>query len=125
MEVHAKIPEQFQQEGVMCLDCHDNKTMDLKFSRWTLIKALKDIGKDPASATRQEKRSLVCAQCHVTYVIKKDPQMKSVDVFFPWQGSKEGDISIENIIKVLKSDPANLEWTQTVAGIKLGGFTAS
>ncbi len=121
-EVHAKIPKQFNQEGVMCLDCHDNKTMDLKFSRWTLIKALKDIGKDPASVTRQEKRSLVCAQCHVTYVIKKDPQMKSVDVFFPWQGSKEGDISIENIIKVLKSDPANLEWTQAVAGIKLGGL---
>ena len=71
MEVHAKIPEKFQRTGVMCIDCHDNKTMDLKFSRWTLEKALKEMGKDPATATRQEKRSLVCAQCHVTYVIKK------------------------------------------------------
>ena len=78
------------------------------------------IGKDPKALTRQEKRSLVCGQCHVTYVVKKDKDMKSIDVFFPWQGSKEGDISIENIIKVLKSDPAYLEWKQNVTGFKLG-----
>ncbi|MHB8068557.1 MAG: ammonia-forming cytochrome c nitrite reductase subunit c552 [Desulfobaccales bacterium] len=119
-DVHAKIPPQFQRMGVMCIDCHDNKTMDLQLSRWTLKKALGEIGKDPATATRQEKRSLVCAQCHVTYVIRKDKDMKSTDVFFPWQGSKEGDISIENIIKVIKSDPAYLEWKQTVTGFKLG-----
>ena len=44
LDVHAKIPAQFQQMGVTCIDCHDNKTMDLKLSRWTLIKALKDMG---------------------------------------------------------------------------------
>ena len=120
LDVHAKIPAQFQRMGVMCIDCHDNKTMDLKISRWTLDKALKDMGFDPATATRQEKRSLVCAQCHVTYVIPKDKEMKSVDVFFPWQGSKFGDISVENIIKVLKSDPAYLEWKQNVTGFKVG-----
>ncbi|MEW6659094.1 MAG: ammonia-forming cytochrome c nitrite reductase subunit c552 [Thermodesulfobacteriota bacterium] len=120
LDVHAKIPVQFQRQGVMCLDCHDNKTMDLQFSRWTLQKALTDIGKDPKTATRQEKRTLVCAQCHVSYVIKKDKDMNSTGVFFPWQGSKEGDISIENIIKVIKSDPAYLEWQQAVTGFKLG-----
>ncbi len=120
VEVHAKIPAQFQRMGVMCIDCHNNKTMDLQFSRWTLIQALKDTGFDPATATRQEKRSLVCAQCHVTYIISKDQDMKSTNVFFPWQGSKVGDISIENIIKVLKSDPAYLEWKQNVTGFKLG-----
>jgi nitrite reductase (cytochrome c-552) len=120
MEVHAKIPAQFQRLGVSCIDCHDNKTMDLKFSRWTLIDALKGMGFDPAAASRQEKRSLVCGQCHVTYVIRKDAEMKSVDVFFPWQGSKMGDISVENIIKVIKSDPTYLEWKQNVSGFKLG-----
>jgi nitrite reductase (cytochrome c-552) len=120
VEVHAKIPAQFQRMGVMCIDCHDNKTMDLKISRWTLEKALKDIGFDQAAATRQEKRSLVCAQCHVTYVIPKDQEMKSVSAFLPWQGSKFGDISVENIIKILKSDPALLEWKQNVTGFKLG-----
>jgi len=120
LEVHAKIPAQFQRMGVTCIDCHDNKTMDLKLERWTLNKALKDMGFDAAAATRQEKRSLVCAQCHVTYVIPKDQEMKSVGVFFPWQGSKFGDISVENVIKVIKSDPAHLEWKQNVTGFKVG-----
>ena len=119
MEVHAKIPPKFQRMGVTCIDCHDNKTMDLRLSRWTLKEALQKINFDPATATRQEKRSLVCAQCHVTYVVPKDKAMHSVGVFFPWQGSKMGDISIENIIKVLKSDPAYLEWKQNVTGFKL------
>ena len=44
----------------------------------------------------------------------------STELFFPWQGSKVGDISIENIIKVIKSDPAYLEWKQNVTGFKLG-----
>jgi nitrite reductase (cytochrome c-552) len=119
LEVHSKIPVKFQKMGVTCIDCHDNKTMDNKLSRWTLTNGLTAIGKDPKALTRQEKRSLVCGQCHVTYVVKKDKDMKSIDVFFPWQGSKEGDISIENIIKVLKSDPAYLEWKQNVTGFKL------
>ncbi len=120
LEVHSRIPKNFQQMGVVCVDCHDNKTLDPRLSRWTLKKALADIGKDANQLGRQEMRSLVCAQCHVTYVIKKDADMKSTDVFFPWQGSKPGDISIENIIKVIKSDPSNLEWKQTVTGFKLG-----
>jgi nitrite reductase (cytochrome c-552) len=120
LEVQAKIPAQFQRMGVTCIDCHDNKTMDLKLERWTLHKALKDMSFDAAAATRQEKRSLVCAQCHVTYVIPKDQEMKSVGVFFPWQGSKFGDISVENVIKVIKSDPAYLEWKQNVTGFKVG-----
>ena len=58
----------------------------------------------PDQMTRQEMRSAVCAQCHVTYIIPKDKEMKSVGLFFPWQGSKPGDISVENIIKVIRSD---------------------
>jgi nitrite reductase (cytochrome c-552) len=62
----------------------------------------------------------VCGQCHVTYVIPKDKEMKSVGLFFPWQGSKPGDISVENIIKVIRSTPANEEWKQNVTGFKVG-----
>ena len=28
LDVHSKIPVQFQKMGVTCIDCHDNKTMD-------------------------------------------------------------------------------------------------
>ena len=87
---------------------------------WTLKKALTDMGKDVNQLGRQELRSLVCAQCHVTYVIPKDGEMKSTSVFFPWQGSKVGDISVENIIKVIKSSPSHGEWKQEVTGFKFG-----
>ena len=120
LDVQAKIPEEFRQLGASCIDCHDNKTMAPKLSRWTLEKALERIGKKPDQITRQEGRTLVCAQCHVTYVVQKNKEMKSTDVFFPWQGSREGDISIENIIKVIRSDPSYGEWKQTVTGFKVG-----
>jgi nitrite reductase (cytochrome c-552) len=120
LEVHAKIPKEFQQLGVACISCHDNKTMDLRISQPYLNKALTDMGKDINALTRQEKRSLVCAQCHVTYVVPKDEKMASMGLFFPWQESKEGNISMENIIKVLKSSPSHLEWKQNVTGFKLG-----
>ena len=64
-------------------------------------------------------RSIVCAQCHVTYNIIKDQEMKSVGIYFPWQGSKMGGISIENIIKKLRSDSTVLEWKQNVTGFKM------
>lgn len=119
LDVLRKIPEEGRELGASCIDCHENKNMGLKLSRWTLQNALKEIGKNPDQLTRQELRSLVCAQCHVTYVIPKDKEMKSTDVFFPWQGSKEGGISIENIIKVMRSNPAHEEWKQNVTGFKV------
>lgn len=61
----------------------------------------------------------MCAQCHVTYSITKDAQMKSTDVLFPWEGSKWGGITIENIIKKLRNNPPSGEWTQSVTGFKL------
>ena len=120
LDVHAKIPKQFQQLGASCSDCHDNKSMSPLVTRWTLKGALTNIGVNSDQTTRQERRSLVCAQCHVTYVVSKDKDMKSTAVFFPWQGSKPGNISIENIIKVIKSDPSYLEWKQNITGFKVG-----
>lgn len=120
-EVLAKIPENHKTLGVACIDCHNNQDLSLKISReFTLGAALKDMGVDRAKLSRQDMRSLVCAQCHVTYNIPKDQDMKSVGVFFPWQGSKWGNISIENIIKKIRSDPAYGEWKQSVTGFKLG-----
>jgi nitrite reductase (cytochrome c-552) len=119
-DVHAMIPEQHRKLGVACIDCHDNKDMSLRISReFTLVKALKDMGVDPQKLSRQEMRSMVCAQCHVTYSIPKDQDMHSTGVFFPWQGSTMGNISVENIIKKIRSDPSYGEWKQTVTGFKM------
>ena len=120
-EVLKQIPEKDRNLGVACIDCHDNKNLSLKISRgFTLLEALKDMGVDSATLTSQEMRSAVCAQCHVTYSIPKDKEMHSTGLYFPWQGSTWGNITIENIIKKLRSDPAYGEWKQTVTGFKLG-----
>ena len=120
MEVHAKIPKDHAKLGVMCNDCHDPKTMENRIDRWTLKEALEETGKDPATLTHQELRSAVCAQCHVTYVIPKDGAMKSVGLFFPWDGGKFGKTSVETIIKKIRSSDSYREWTQKVTGLKLG-----
>ncbi len=120
-EVLAMLPDKHKDLGAACVDCHDSKDMSLVISRgYTLGEALKAMNVDQANLTRQEKRSLVCGQCHVTYNIPKDKDMASVGLFFPWQGSKMGAITIENIIKVIRSDDANREWKQNVTGFKMG-----
>lgn len=119
-EVLGKIPEKNQTLGVACIDCHDNKDMGLKLSRgFTLVKALGVMGTDPATLTRQQMRSAVCGQCHVTYNIPKDAEGKSVGLYFPWQNSKWGAITVENIIKQIRSDTTVKEWTQKVTGFKM------
>lgn len=120
-EVLARLPKDQQTLGVACIDCHDNRGMALKISRgFTLGKALKAMGVDETKLSKQNMRTLVCAQCHVSYMITKDKEMHSTDVVFPWAGSTVGNITIENIIKQIKSSPANCEWTQSVTGFKLG-----
>ncbi len=119
-EVLAQVPENRRTLGVACVDCHDNNDMSLKISRaFTLTAALTSMGVERDKLSRQEMRSVICAQCHVTYSIQKDKDMKSVGVFFPWQGSAWGNISIENIIKKIRSDPSYAEWKQNVTGFKL------
>ncbi|WP_028323829.1 ammonia-forming cytochrome c nitrite reductase subunit c552 [Desulfatirhabdium butyrativorans] len=120
LDVHAKIPKEAQKLGVACINCHNNQDMSLKIHQPPLKKALAELGLDYATQPRQEMRSLVCAQCHVTYIVPKDADNKSTNVFFPWQGSKLGDIPVENIIKVLRSDPSHGEWKQAVTGFKFG-----
>jgi len=119
-DVLNKIPEQFRNLGVACVDCHDNKDMSLKVSRgFSLVPALASMGVDWHKLSRQEMRSVVCSQCHVTYNINKNAEMQSVGILFPWQNSQWGNITIEDIIKKIRTDDSLKEWKQTVTGFKL------
>ncbi|MBL7134747.1 MAG: ammonia-forming cytochrome c nitrite reductase subunit c552 [Phycisphaerae bacterium] len=65
-----------------CLDCHDPKTMALRISRPALREGYQAVtGRSIETATHQEMRSLVCAQCHVEYYFKG----KGKYLTFPWQ----------------------------------------
>ncbi len=70
-----------------CADCHDPKTMALRITRPPLIEAFERQGKDITRATRQEMRSLVCAQCHVEYYFKPGTR----ELVFPWDRGMKVD----------------------------------
>ncbi len=119
-EILSHIPQEDKTLAVACVDCHEPEAMSLKISRgFTLGKAIETMGVQVADLTRQQMRSVVCAQCHVTYNIPKNEQNESVGVFFPWQNSQWGKITIEDIIKTIRQHPEVKEWTQKVTGFKM------
>jgi len=67
-----------------CADCHDNETMNLRISRPALVEAFERRGRDISEASYQEKRSLVCAQCHVEYYFNKNIAEGAEYLVFPW-----------------------------------------
>jgi len=75
--------------AVTCNDCHDPATMGLRLTRPALINALEKRGIDWTKASRQEMRTLVCAQCHVEYYFLGDNKLLT----FPW----EQGLTIDNI----------------------------
>ena len=95
---------------VACIDCHDPKTMQLRITRPAFmegIRALKASQGVPnydvnTMATRQEMRSYVCGQCHVTYYFQ--PPNKRLT--FPWaKGLKVEDIiAVEDEAKIKEWD---------------------
>lgn len=114
----AMLPEKHRELGPACIDCHKPEPMTLKIKKAHLDDGLRMISKKDPS--RQELRMLACAQCHVTYFVPRDEQMKvSADITLPWKNGQWGDISIEGIIEDLLSDDSRLEWTQKVTGFKM------
>lgn len=71
-----------------CQDCHDPKTMNLRISRPALVEAFQRQGKDMTEFSRQEMRSLVCAQCHVEYYFKGKEEKY---LTFPWDKGFSAD----------------------------------
>ncbi len=79
-----------------CADCHEANSMKLIVTNPALEEALEAQGKDWRSFTRQEMRTVVCANCHVEYYFKGDGKYLT----FPWEkGTK-----IEEIITYYDKD---------------------
>lgn len=104
--------------GPTCVDCHNNANMVLKPLRTADLEQLKTLGK--TDLNYGDMRSLVCAQCHSSYIITRDSAMKATGLILPWKYSAWGGLSVEGMIAEIESDPANLEWKESVTGLKLG-----
>jgi nitrite reductase (cytochrome c-552) len=59
-------------EPIGCANCHEANTMRLIVTNPALEEALVAQGKDWRTFTRQEMRTVVCANCHVEYYFKGD-----------------------------------------------------
>ena len=81
---YAKIPllELLPQlkHPIVCANCHDPKTMNLRVINPAFIEAMEKRGIDVKKASREEMRSYVCGQCHAEYYFV--PSNKKV--VFPW-----------------------------------------
>ena len=67
-----------------CANCHDSQTMELRLYSEPLKDWLARSGKDWSKLSRNEKRSLVCAQCHVEYYFTHKDNGPAAKPVFPW-----------------------------------------
>ena len=72
-------------EAIGCANCHEAGTMRLIVTNPALDEALKAQGKDWKDFTRQEMRTVVCANCHVEYYFNGDDKVLT----FPWAKGTE------------------------------------
>ncbi len=73
-----------------CANCHQAGTMKLAVTNPALEEALEAQGKDWTTFTRQEMRTVVCANCHVEYYFSGEDKYLT----FPWEnGTRIEDIS--------------------------------
>ncbi|MFP4367946.1 MAG: ammonia-forming cytochrome c nitrite reductase [Candidatus Kapaibacterium sp.] len=94
-----------------CQDCHDPETMNLRITRPALIEALERRGKNIEDATHQEMRSYVCAQCHVEYYFKKEPENY---LTFPWDKGFSADSMLAYYDEIEFTD-----WTHKLSKAKM------
>lgn len=79
-KVKFKDMSRHMQFSIGCVNCHEANTMRLVVTNPALENALAAQGKDWRTFTRQEMRTVVCANCHVEYYF-----VDGTLLTFPWE----------------------------------------
>ncbi len=122
---------------VSCIDCHDASNLGLRVARPAFLKGIRDLARsdDPVphlpsierwrreagdtprreydpniDASRQEMRSLVCAQCHVEYYFKGEGKL----VTYPWSKGLKAEQ-----IEAYYDEVGHVDWTHAETGAKV------
>ncbi len=98
------------QNPIGCANCHEANTMRLIVTNPALEAALAAQGKDWRTFTRQEMRSVVCANCHVEYYFAGEGKLLT----FPWKDGTTID-QIEQYYSEIKFT----DWTHPESGAQL------
>lgn len=97
--MHYADARKLVSHSISCIDCHNPETMQLRVTRPGFIEGIRaykkfqgvqdyDVNK---SATHQEMRTYVCAQCHVEYYFKGDEKR----LVYPWDKGLNADSILE------------------------------
>ena len=89
-----------------CANCHEANTMRIIVTNPALEEALTSQGKDWRTFTRQEMRTIVCANCHVEYYFEGGTYLT-----FPW----EKGTSVEEISSYYEEEGFS-DWTHPDSG---------
>jgi len=103
------------EHPIACIDCHDPETMQLRITRPGFMEGMQalkasqgvadyDVNK---SATRQEMRSFVCAQCHVEYYFKGAEKR----LVYPWHKG----LKVEEILDYY-DEVGHKDWVHAASG---------
>lgn len=122
------------QHPVTCMDCHNPASMQLRVTRPGLLNALPELAKSDtplphlpsimrwragkrtepydvnAEASRQEMRTMVCAQCHVEYYFKGSEKKLT----YPWHKGLQADQ-----IEAYYDQVGHTDWTHATSGAKV------
>ncbi len=90
-----------------CANCHEADTMRLIVTNPALEEALEAQGKDWRTFTRQEMRTVVCANCHVEYYFAGEGKYLT----FPW-----ADGNFVDDIATYYADLEFMDWTHPDSG---------
>jgi len=93
-----------------CANCHEANTMRLIVTNPALEEALAAQGKDWHTFTRQEMRSVVCANCHVEYYFAGEGKYLT----FPWSGGTTVE-AIDDYYTALEFS----DWTHAESGANM------
>ena len=117
---HMKYPDarKYAKHPVACIDCHDPKTMQLRITRPAFIEGMRALKASQGvqnydvntMASRQEMRSYVCGQCHVTYYFRGPEKTLT----FPWTKG----LTVEQIMAA-EDETKVVEWTHPQSGAPL------
>ncbi len=107
------------EESISCSTCHDTTNMEMKLYSIPLQDYLKRTGQDFDKMSRNEKRALMCGQCHVEYYFAKAPGTVPNKVTFPW----DNGFDVEQVYEYYKDKGADngpfVDFVHAVSGVKV------